>query len=72
MRKIKKFTVQFLEDNQKTNKGELIEVSADSKKQAVRKACKVAGFPYPSPYFSLVSEKKDDPKPKQKPESKSD
>lgn len=68
MSKIKKFTVQFLEDNQKSKKGEVFEVSADSKKQAIKKACKMAGYPYPSPYFSLVSEKKDVPK--QKPESK--
>lgn len=71
MAKIKKFTVQFLDDDQKTKRGDLIEISAESKKQAVRKACKIAGYPYPSPYFSLVSEKKDDPKPKQKIESKS-
>ena len=53
----KNFTVQFLEDNQKTKKGDLINVLADSRKQALRKACKVANLPYPSPYFSLVSEK---------------
>ncbi len=75
MNKIKNFTVQFLEDNQKTKKGELINVQADSKKQALRKACKVANLPYPSPYFSLVSEKNDPPvivKKNDKKESKSD
>lgn len=71
MAKITKFTVQFLDDDQKTKRGVLIEVSAESKKQAVRKACKVAGYPYPSPYFSLVSEK-NDPKPKSVPKPKSD
>lgn len=76
MNKIKNFTVQFLEDNQKTKKGDLINVLADSRKQALRKACKVANFPYPSPYFSLVSEKKDGAptpvKKNDKKESKSD
>ena len=67
MNKIKNFTVQFLEDNQKTKKGDLINVLADSRKQALRKACKVANFPYPSPYFSLVSEKDGNP-PVKKPE----
>lgn len=69
MAKIKRFTVQFLDNDQKTKRGDLIEISAESKKQAIRKACKIAGFPYPSPYFSLVSEK-NDPKPKQKQKQK--
>lgn len=73
MLKIKKFKVQFLEDDQKTKKGEAHIVFADSKKQAVRKACRIANFSYPPLYFSLVGEYHESSKPKPKPkESKSD
>lgn len=71
MLKIKKFKVQFLEDDQKTKKGEGHIVLADSKKQAIRKACKLANISYPAPYFSLVGEYHESSKPKPK-ESKSD
>jgi len=72
--KIKKFKVQFLEDDQKTKKGDEYIVFADSKKQAIRKSCKLANIPYPPQYFSLVGEYHDPPatKPKEsKPKQKS-
>ena len=73
MLKFKKFKVQFLEDDQKTKKGDEYVVFADSKKQAVRKACGMANFSYPPLYFSLVGEYSESSKPKPKPkESKSD
>ena len=74
MLKIKKFKVQFLEDDQKTKKGDEYIVFADSKKQAVRKACKSADIPYPAPYFSLVGEYHDPPanKPKESKPKKSE
>ncbi len=61
MSKIRKFKVQFLEDDQITKKGEAHIVFADSKKQAVRKACRITNFSYPPLYFSLVGEYHDPP-----------